>query len=184
MGFIKTAIGAVIHPFMIDFPVWCVKLDNGKFLSERDMVWDEMQREQGARGLHLFSTPNRRPYDWTKDLVSSGDNLKVRELWMICPPNPISPLGNTAKLLITEPGTAFTFKTRQLAIGSSDLQYHLIIGKVTDTTNGDCEYFVWDCVLQAMSTPMKNNVYDFQSWRPDVGRHGPLALDVLGLHLD
>ncbi len=94
-NFIETALGAVIHPFMIDHPIWAVKLSTGKFLSERDYVWDEMQREQGAGGLKLFSRPNKRPFDWTLDLCNTGDVMKITELWMVCPPNPTSPLGNT-----------------------------------------------------------------------------------------
>ena len=183
MGFITTALGALISPFTIDYPIWCVKLSTGKFLSERDMVWDELQREQGAGGLKRLAKPNKRPFDWSLDLVSTGDVLKIKELWMVCPPNPHSPLGNTAKLPIIEPGTAFMFKTRHLSIGMGRPEYHLIIGRVDEKTTGACTYFVYDCLLHGMSEPMQNNVYDFQSWRPEIGRIGPLGLDVLGLKL-
>ncbi len=182
-NFVETALGAVLHPFMIDYPVWAVKLSTGKFLSERDMVWDELQREVGAGGFKRGIEPGKRPFDWTLDIINNGDWKKIKELWMVCPPNPYSPLGNTAKLFITEPGTAFMFKTRHLSIGFGKPEYHLIIGRVTDKITGDCEYFAYDCLLNGMTVLMQNNVYNFQSWRPEIGRIGPLALDVLGLHL-
>src|SRR5438045_1897656 len=104
--FVTTALGAIINPFVIHHAVWAVKLSTGKFLSERDMVWDSLQREHGADGI--FPTrPNKRPFDWTLDLVQTGDVRKIRELWLVCPPNPHSPFGNTARLPIVEPGTAF-----------------------------------------------------------------------------
>ncbi len=170
MSFIKTAIGSVIHPFVIDYAIWCVRLNSGRFLSERDMVRDPM-------------TQLKRPFDWTLDLVNTGDTQHISELWLICPPNPTSPLGNTAKLPITEPGTAFQFKTRHLSVGTGEPSYHQIIGRVDNKETGDCTVFVWDHIAQGMTPPMRNNIYDFLSWRPEVGRIGPLALDVLGLKL-
>src|SRR5260221_10617810 len=153
MGIITTALGAVIHPFMIDYALWAVKLNNGRFLSERDHVYDEWQRGDGKHR-------NRRSFDWTLDLINNGDINKITELWLICPPNPTSPLGNTAKLPITEPGTAFQFKTRHLSMGSGEPVFHLVIGRIDDKETGDCTYFVWDHIAQGMSPPLKNNVYD------------------------
>jgi hypothetical protein len=184
-NFVETALGAVLHPFMIDYPVWAVKLTTGKFLSERDTVWDELQRSVGAGGVGVtrYIKPSKRPFDWTLDVVNNGDWKKIKELWMVCPPNTVSPLGNTAKLPITEPGTAFMFKTRHLSIGPGKPEYHLIIGRVDNKITGDCTYFVYDCLLHGMSEPLQNNVYNFQSWRPEIGRIGMLGLDAIGLHL-
>jgi hypothetical protein len=182
-NFVETAMGAVLHPFMIDYPVWAVKLSTGKFLSERDTVWDELQREVGQGGRKSYFAPNKRPFDWTLDLVQNGDVMKIKELWMICPPGPVSPLGNTAKLPITEPGTAFMFKTRHLIMGPGRPEFHLIIGRVDDKATGDCTYFVYDCILRGMSEPLRNNVYDFQSWREGIGRVGALSTNALGLRL-
>lgn len=169
-NFVKTALGAIISPFAIKHALWCVKLANGRFLSECDLVRD-------------YSLQRKRPFDWTLDLVNTGDVMQIRELWMVCPPSPTSPLGNTARLPITEPGTAFQFKTKHLSLGVGEPVFHQIIGRVDDKATGACTYFVWDHLLRAMSTPLPNNIYDFQSWRPEVGRIGALGLDVLGLRL-
>ncbi|SRR6266702_3185935 len=203
MGVVSTMLGSLLSPLLLDHAVWAVKLADDRFLSERDMVFDHRQNDFTLRDddtLHLSleeqakrrANPqiNRRPIDWYDDLVATGDVLKVKELWLLCPPGPIvngrihNPFGSTAKLFITEPGTAFQFKTKHLHMGAGTAVYDQIIGRVIDKVSGDCEYFVWDAALHAMSTPMRNNVNNFQTWREGIGSPGPLSHQVLGFKLD
>src|SRR5690242_11064514 len=93
MGLIDDLLG---QPLMkIDRSYWAVKLKNDQWLSEARLTYDK---------------GSFRHFDWSNDLVATGDVLKIKELWLLCPPNKFSPLGNTARLVIEEPGTAFQFK--------------------------------------------------------------------------
>ena len=121
---------------------------------------------------------------WT--LLRNGDVANIKELWLICPPNRMSPFGNTAKFEITEPYTAFQMKTASFdALGANGTTFEgLIIGKVDDKVSGDCTFFVWDNVLKAMSVPQKGNVYTgLPSWRDGIANVKNLSFDVLGLRL-
>lgn len=181
MGIVTSFLGSLVSPFLIDEAFWAIKLTNGTFLSERDTVRDGNLLE-GDLPLHRAG---KRPLDWTKDLVSTGDIRKVKELWLICPPSLGNPLGQTARLPIVEPGTAFQFKLGYVdSIPGSSLRSraHQVIGRVTDKESGACECFLWDVGLQKLGM-WNTSVYDFQSWRPEVAPMGALALDVLGLSL-
>src|SRR6266849_2969517 len=76
---------------------WAVRLDNDEWLCEARVHTDLY------RGVE-------RHFEWYEDLVANGDCMRIKELWLLCPPNRLSPLGNTARLPIVEPGTAFDFK--------------------------------------------------------------------------
>jgi hypothetical protein len=172
MGFVKSVLGSVIGAFLPDKAYWAVKLSNDKWCSEID------QRFEPRNGLI-------RPFDWSLDLVDTGDIANVKELWLFCPPNIHNPLGSTARLPIVEPNTAFQFKIgNSYAFGADgrELQSQ-IIGRVVDKETGDCEFFAWDAPLKVMSSPMKNNIYNFTSWRPGIANLGELSLDVLGVKL-
>lgn len=172
MGIVKSALGAVLSPLLIKHSLWAVKLDNGKFLSERDEVVD------AAHGT-------KRPFDWTLDLIDKGDIHRVRELWLFCPPSKASPLGNTARLPILESGTAFQFKVASLS-GFFDLEKCVeshVIGRVDNKETGDCTCFIWDGPLQVMSQPWKSNIYHFGSWREGIAPIGALSQEVMGLRL-
>ena len=173
-NFVKSIGGAVLSPFLTHRAFWAVKLKNGTLLSERDSRKDA--RFPGGV----------REVDWYLDLVANGDVANIRELWLICPPNRMSPFGNTAKFDITEPYTCFQMKTASFdALGANGTTFEgLIIGKVDDKVSGDCTFFVWDNVLKAMSVPQKGNVYTgLPSWREGIADVRNLSFDVLGLRL-
>lgn len=174
---VASILGSIINPLLIDRSVWAVKLADGRFLSERDMVRD-------PRYDHDLRHPGKRPFDWSLDLVGTGDILKIKELWLVCPPNKISPLGNTARLPIVEPGTAFQFKTANVdALGSwGRTVVSQVIGRVTNKETGECECFIWDNEIKAMGT-YNTNIYKFGSWRDGVAPIGALALSVQGFKL-
>lgn len=170
---VTSILGSLISPFLVSEAFWCVKLSNGKFQTERDIVRDGNW------------PTGRRPFDWALDLVASGDIRRVKELWLICPPNPGNPLGQTAKLPIVEPGTAFQFKVGFVdgnIAGTVQSRASQLIGRVTDKVNGDCECFVWDVGLRALGT-WNSNIYHMGSWRADIAPPTQLAFDVLGLSL-
>lgn len=161
-----TAIG---HP-LPDRAYWAVKRKDGTFVCELDEV---------SNFQH-----GRHPLDWTLDIISTGDWRNITELWLICPPTPTSPGGNTARLPIQQPGTAFQLKVGHLnstlAAGNRTLGAQLI-GRVTDWESGACECFIFDYEWQALSQPWPSNIYRFGTWRSGIAPIGTLALDVLGL---
>lgn len=172
MHIIPSVLGSLIGRFLPDRPYWAAKLSSGTWVCELDERYDV------ARGA-------KRPFDWTLDLVDTGDVLKITELWLFCPPGPQSPLGSTMRLPITEPGTAFQCKVGMVDAFASwqKTVQHQIIGRIIDKAMGTCEYVVYDGVLGIMSTPMINSVYNFVSWREGIPSLGRLNLDVLGLRL-
>lgn len=184
MGLIDDLLGKPL--IKIDRSYWAVKLHNDQWLCEARMLYDK-----GAF----------RYFDWSNDLVATGDVLKIKELWLLCPPNKFSPLGNTARLMIEEPGTAFQFKVgmvdSNIAQSIKSMQGH-IIGKVTEKETGACECFIYDPIQQGLITPEtqmfdssgqivsagKTSVYNFHSWRPgSIAPLGQLHLPTLGVQL-
>jgi hypothetical protein len=173
---------------------WAVKLDTGEWVSEARVKTDLYKGEE-------------RHFDWSNDLVANGDVARIKELWLLCPPSKTSPLGNTARLVITEPNTAFQFKVAtadsNFAATSRTVQAH-IIGKITNKETGACECFIWDSVQEGLITPDtkifdasepdfvkknkygfpilagKTNVYNFHSWRDGIAPLGRLELNTIG----
>jgi hypothetical protein len=156
----------------IDRSWWAVKLDNDEWLCE-------------AR-IHTTPTGEIRHFDWTNDLVATGDIMRVKEVWLLCPANKRSPMGNTARMPIVEPGTAFQFK-----VGSADSDFVTttkqmeghIIGRVTNKETGACECFVWDARYRFMTRPWKTTVANMGTWRKNIPPRGPLELTQLGVKL-
>jgi|SRR5581483_1559422 len=176
----------------IDRSYWACKLTNGRWISE------------AHRKVDLYHGTERLP-DWTGDLVETGLVRDIAELWLLCPAGHVSPTGNTARLPIKEPGTAFQFKvgTYDTNFGEEGrtLQGH-IIGRVTNKETGECECFIWDDVQRALYTPettrevynskigmtlevypCRTSVYNFHSWHDRVAHIGRLGHEVLGLQL-
>jgi hypothetical protein len=148
---------------------WRVILTTGKKLNKHEKVFD--LRIGGEREL-----------DWTLDLLSTGDILKIKELHLIYPG-----LLRYAKLQITEPGTAFQFcrqiKGMDMSSGETvDRVEAQIIGRVFDKENGLCEGYIWDRVKGLMQYT-DVSIYDFPSWREGLMPPGKLSLDVLGVRL-
>ncbi len=148
---------------------WRIILNTGKKLTKHQTVWDQMLGKE-------------RPLDWTLDLISTGDILKIKELHLIYPS-----LFGYAKLQIVEPGTAFQFCRQVKGIDPCkgdvlDRVEAQIIGRVFDKENGLCEGYIWDRVKGLMQYT-DVSIYDFPSWRSGLMPPGKRSLDVLGLRL-
>ena len=194
MGLVEELLGCSLLD--ITRPYWAVKLSTGTWVCEAHTKTD-------------LRTGSVRYFDWSNDLVASGDVLKIAQLWLLCPSSKRSPLGNTAWLQITESGTAFQFKVStvdSIVVESvRSLQAH-IIGKVTNKETGDCEVFIWDTYQQGLITPTtriydsltnsyrkdsngnpvyagKANVYNFHSWREGIAPLGRLELSTVGVRI-
>jgi hypothetical protein len=152
---------------------WAVKLDNDRWVCEAHTITDLRKGEQ-------------RLTDWTNDLVSSDDVLRVKEVWLLCPPNKLSPLGNTAMFPITRPGSVFQFKFGMVDSGIAGPSYqHMeghIIGRVTNE-QGDCECYVWDAFYEVLGTGWKTNIHNIGTWRSGLMPMGALDLMQLGVTL-
>lgn len=193
MSLVEDLLGCPLAALPRSF--WAVKLkDPDAWMCEARVVTDIARGEE-------------RLFDWSLDLVATGDVLRVKELWLFCPPSITSPLGNTARLTITDPGTAFQFKVGTAhANGIRQVEAH-IIGRVLEKEEGSCECFIWDTAQNGLITPNtpiwdsatrqskrdaagnlvfagKTSVYDFHSWRPDsLAPLGRLELETLGVKL-
>lgn len=128
---------------------WAAKLNTGEWISE-------------ARFVHDWRKGEERHIDWMDDIVATGDSQRIAELWLLCPPSKTAPLGNTARLPITRPGSAFQFKIAThdtpLAGPAIHTQQAQIIGRVDDA-DGNCTCFVWDLIEGGLLTP-ETCVYD------------------------
>jgi hypothetical protein len=194
VGLIEDLLGCPLQQITRSY--WAVKLSTGERLCEARVTTDLLRATE-------------RHFDWTLDLVATSDVLKIKELWLLCPPSKTSPLGNTARLDISEPGTAFQFKIAMVdsAIASMvdrSVQAH-VIGRVTNKETGACDCYIYDPVEGGMITPEtqiydpvqgirkdengqpvyagRTNVYSFHSWRPGLAPPGQLHLDRLGVRL-
>lgn len=192
MGLVEELLGCSL--LSINRSFWAVKLSTGEWICEARMILD--------KGIV-------RPFDWSLDLVGTGDTSRIVELWLLCPPSPTSPLGNTARMVIDESGTAFQFKVTQvdttIVTTCSYPQAH-VIGRVVNKETGACECFIWDEKQQGLLTPEtriydpatgtarrypdgtlvyagRTSVYNFHSWRPNIAPLGRIALDTLGVKL-
>jgi len=168
---IKELLGKPLQA--IDRPYWAVKLDDGRWVCEAHTITDLRKGEQ-------------RLTDWTNDLVATDDVSRVKELWLLCPPNRLSPLGNTAMFKIDRPGSALQFKFGTVDSAIAGPAYKSIqgyvIGRVTNT-EGDCECHVWDAFYEILGTGWKTNVGQFESWRSGLTDPGALDLAQLGITL-
>ena len=196
MGLVEELLGCPLLEITRSY--WAVKLNTGEWVCEARVKTDLYRGEE-------------RHYDWSNDLVANEDVLKITELWLLCPPSKTSPLGNTARLEITEPGTAFQFKIAtadsNVASTSRSLQAH-VIGRLDNKENGDCTCFIYDPVQDGLLTPEtkiydplahdhikrdkngnivyagKTNITDFHSWRPGSLAHlGRLELRTIGVRV-
>lgn len=148
MSLIYELLGCPLQ--MITRSYWAAKLNTGEWVSE-------------ARFVHDFRKGEQRRIDWMDDICATEDCELITELWLLCPPSKISPLGNTARLPIVRPGSAFQFKVAThdthgvVGPGVRTLQAH-IIGRV-DNAEGDCTCFIWDPVQDGLLTP-ETPIYD------------------------
>lgn len=157
----------------IDRAYWAARLDNNEWICE-------------AR-LHIdLYKGTERHFEWYEDLVCNGDCMRVRELWLLCPPNTLSPGGNTARLPIPEPGTAFNFKVASVSsnlVETWKTQEAHVIGRVDNKITGDCTCFIWDERYKMLCAPFQSNIHNFGTWRESLPPRGPLAYEKLGVKL-
>lgn len=155
----------------IERAYWAAKLDTDEWLCE-------------ARTHVDLVRGTERQFEWYGDLVANGDCLRIKELWLLCPPNALSPLGNTARLPIIEPGTAFDFK---VAGATSDFltteryQEAHIIGRVDDKVSGACTCFIWDERYRMLCQPYYSNVHKFGRWRENLPDYLEIAVEKAGV---
>lgn len=148
---------------------WGAVLITGRKLSKYQRVFDQRLGQE-------------RELDWSLDLISTGDILKIKELHLVYPG-----LLRKAVLKITEPGTVFQFCRQVKGFDPSsgqgfDAVEAQIIGRVYDKENGLCEGYIWDRV-QGLLQYKDVSVYKFPSWRPGLMPPGELSLEVLGIRL-
>lgn len=194
MGLIESLLGCPLEQITRSY--WAVRLNTGEWMCEARLKVDLVN------GIERF-------YDWSNDLVAGGDIMRITELWLLCPPSHTSPFGNTARLKITEPGTAFQLKVAtvdsNIAASIRTVQAH-IIGKITNKETGECECYIYDNVQGGLCTPEtmiydpatnnvkrdahgnyiyagRTSVYNFHSWRESIAPLGRLELDTLGVRL-
>jgi len=175
---------------------WRVVLTTGQVLSERQLRFD-------------LRVGGLRPFDWAHDLTDNGDVLKIKELYLECPPNQQHPGGQVIRLDISEPGTAFQFKTASVdTLGANQRVLEAqVIGRVDDKENGLCTCYIWDAkqggptynpkteqfiYLGGLVTQERDgevwqdyqtSIYTFGSWREGIAPIGALSHEVMGLRI-
>ena len=157
----------------IDRAWWAVRLDNDEWLCEARMHTD------------LYKGTERH-FEWYEDLVANDDCLRIRELWLLCPPNRVSPTGNTARIPILEPGTAFDFKVAGASsnfVTTSRYQEAHIIGRVDDKASGTCTCMIWDARYDCLCEPYHTNIRHFGRWRENLPDFTGLAWEKIGVKL-
>ena len=161
----KSSYGGDMRPGGSSF--WAARFLNGKVISERDMTSDHN---------------GKRPIDWTLDLVTTGDILKVTELWLITPAN-VNPFAHIPRLVVTIPGSIFQFKIANLdAIGAwGNTRVAQVIGMVTNLDTGDCIIMAYDEELKRLIPPYQTNVQRIQPWRDGLAPVMHISTPVLGM---
>lgn len=155
---------------------WEVVLTTGKVITENQLVYD-------------FSRACHRQIDWALDLNTTGDLLKIKELWLVLPGGYKTALRDGVErpimLQITEPGTAFQFKHALFdSLGGDGKNVEAqVIGKITNKETGDCECWIWDKVDGLIE--YKSNINNFGMWRRNTGLLPltKLSIEVMGLRL-
>lgn len=197
MGLTEELLGCPLDHLVRSF--WAVKLSTGEWVSEARVKFD-------------IYTGEYRYFDWSNDLVATGDVKKIKEIWLFCPPGKHAPMGNTAHIPIIEPGTAFQFKVgmvdSNIVVSSKSVQAH-VIGRIDNKETGDCTCFIYDPIEDGLLTPEteiydknntesgfrrlnqdgsiatvgKTNITRFHSWRESLGFVGNVEFQNLGIKL-
>ncbi len=163
-------------------PHWKVVLTTGKEVSERGIVFRD-----GIRTI-----------DWTLDLVTTGDILKVKEIWLMfsheLPHFTSIERGNpvhqridgkisSAVIPVKEAGCVFQMKIKSLdGFGATGETFECqIIGVVRDKATGECHCYIWDRVMGLIA--YKTSIYDFGTWREGIAPLSNISHAVVGLRL-
>jgi hypothetical protein len=193
MNRMRSALGAIIGDIRVKRSYWTVELQDGRLFSELDM----------RRDLRFHQWGGERPFDWTLDLVDSGDIRRVKRITLYSPPYEQFRYGAISSFDVKEPGTVFQFKVAQrlfntppsppklqcsVALPPHPSLEHVeqvaqIIGVVTNKERGTCECAIWDGMRHMLYWPFVTSVYAFESWRPGIAAPGPINLHAVGLDL-
>jgi hypothetical protein len=127
-----------------------------------------------------------RSTDWTRDVVHPGHSATIKDLWLFCPPNRLSPGGNTAHIPIHEPNTAFEMKVGSLMsnLATSERHMHaMLVGRVNDRKSGEAVVFIWDEDYGVMWEPWHTNVRPpgMGTWREGIAPLHGLNYNEIGL---
>ncbi len=150
-GILLSRFGSHIGKLLSGHSYWAVALRDGTWVSEIDHY-------PGIRLDHPH-------YDWSLDLVGTGDHKRVAELWLICPATKRNPFGSTAHYTFGphEGGRAVQFKRKTLnpyGIGA-ECQ---VIGKITDPATGEVNCCIWDGRYKVMVVNFVTTIHNFASW--------------------
>jgi hypothetical protein len=186
-NFIQSARGSRIGQFM-PFAYWAVKFREPVYTNAtaNPIEWmSEVDNNQFVLTdlIPFMNRQRKNTFDWTMDLVTTGDVLRIEELWLFCPRSTAVPQGSSAVLRFSpdDAGTAFHFNvTKMSEAGRIDSK---IIGKVINRETHECIYHVWDGQLNILYPPMRTNINDFQAWRPGIAHLGAMSHEVIGLRL-
>lgn len=156
MELAEEILGSPLHRLMSAF--WAAKLTNGEWVCNANTVRDA-------------ETNGYRFIQWKLDIVDTGDQKNITELWLFCPPHPSARNGCTAHVSITRPGTPFYLPITEPPNkrGKRPIQAN-VIGRVDDTY-GNCTCYAWDKVL-GLLTP------EYTMTDPDGARWQPLKTNV------
>lgn len=167
MELAEEILGYPLHKLMSAF--WAAKFTNGEWMCNANTVRD-------------IEGDGYRFVQWKQDIVDTGEQKNITELWLFCPPHPSHPDGCTAHLSMTRPGTAFQFYITEQANkrGKRPIQAS-VIGRVDDA-DGKCTCYAWDKALGLLTPeytmtdpdgsrcqPLKTNVRSF-GWRVKDGK--------------
>jgi hypothetical protein len=115
-----------------------------------------------------------RRYEWLEDLIGAGDIGKVTDVMLVTP-------AGVAHIPVPEPYTVFQFSRGTTSLLTQEkIKNVQIVGVVVDKDTGEAECAIWDVQAQRLFTG-RNNVKDFQPWRPGVAPIGRLAIETLEL---
>lgn len=166
-------------------PFWAVRINDTGHLG-KDWISEAHVKSDIYHGTMRLT-------DWTADLVANELTPHIKELWMFCPPGPVSPFGNTARLPILIPGTAFQFKVGMHDSSGGHGAIAHLIGRVNDPATGECSIFLYDCIQQALYEPQTTTIRDLDAaipgnagrpWKQNIhtgiGTWTPRQVPVLG----
>lgn len=171
----------MIHPSL---PHWEVILLTGKKLTENMPVFDSVR---GVRAI-----------DWSLDLVTTGDILKIKEAYLVFP-SPLQGMtvvqrnsniiarqafkGDRICIPVTEKNCVFQMKIKSLdGIGSSVGTFECqMLGNVTDKETGACTCYIWDRLMGLVA--YTTSIYAFGTWREGIAPISNISHAVVGINL-
>jgi hypothetical protein len=178
MSFITSMGGSKIGHFY-SFAYWAAKLRNPEqWVSEVDNKQFDLRAY-----IPLMERRIKNTFDWTLDVVTTNDVLRIEELWLFCPKTPTAPQGSTGVLRFRQEdkGTAFHFNVSKMSQnGRVDCK---IIGQVINRATTECIFHVWDGQTYQFYPHRRTTVNNFQAWREGIADLGAMSHEIIGLRL-